>query len=106
MRKFIYHSGKGQPTIYECELVLVQPRPWECKDDEQLYMVDAPEQFKGEKWYSQFFYDTPEQCYQYAKEMMKVEVENSFRKKREILTEQMLVEIITLKATTIRVEML
>ena len=106
MRKFIYHPGKGFPTIYECELTLVQPRPWECKNDEQLYIVEFPEQFKGERWYSQFFQDTTEQCYQHAKNMLVVEIENSFRKKREPLIEWQLIERLAFETAKIRVEML
>jgi len=102
MRKFVYH----QSVIYECELTQVTPTPWECRGDEQLYIVEAPEQFKGEKWYSQFLQDTPEQSYQLAKEMLSVEIRNSFRKKREPLVEWQLVERLKPETAKIRVVML
>jgi len=60
MRKFVYVHNKNESIIYEIEVTVVTPTPWECKAGEQLYIVSAPEQFKGERWYSQFTRDTLE----------------------------------------------
>ncbi len=102
MRKFVYH----QSIIYECEVTKVIPTPWECRGDEQLYIIESPEQFKGEKWYSQFLQDTVEQSYQLAKELLSVEIENSFRKKGNSITEWQLVERLKLETAKIKVVML
>lgn len=102
MRKFVYHKS----VIYECELTQVTPTPWECRDNERLYIVEAPAQFKGEKWYSQFFQDTPEQSYLLANKIILVEIENFFRKKRETFTDWQLSERLKLETAKIRVEML
>jgi hypothetical protein len=68
MRKFIYLSLKGTSAIYECEVSIVTPKPIECKNDEELYIVEQPPEFAGERWYSQFFQDTLEQCLEKAKQ--------------------------------------
>ena len=71
MKKFITQTIKGKTGIYECEVSIVFPRPWQLKDGEELFQVEAPAQFKGEHWYSMFFRDTQEEC--------KVQIETSIR---------------------------
>jgi hypothetical protein len=88
MIKYIYFSFKGPPAIYECEVSVVTPKPDECKGDEQLYTVIAPAQFNGEKWYSQHFCDTLEQCKSKAEKMILLEVERLSRKKGEFFTQE------------------
>jgi len=92
MRKFSFVHDKNQYFIYEIEVTAVTPTPWECKAGEQLYIVSAPEQFKSERWYSQFTYDTLEQAKLNVKKLIDVEIENAFRKKNITFFEEELTE--------------
>lgn len=88
MRKFIYSTIKGTGSIYECEVSIVSPRPYQCKGDEQLYLVHLPEKFKDEKWYSQFFCDTLEECKAKAESIVRVEAQFRLAKKKINTTEE------------------
>jgi len=102
MIKFVYYKS----VIYECDVTQVYPTPWECKSGEQLYIINAPEKFKDEKWYSHFLNDTVEQTYEYAKKIITAEIENSYRKKKAPLTEWQLGETLKLETNKIWVAML
>lgn len=79
MRKFIYWKS----AIIECEVSIVKPKPMDCKGDEELYLIEAPEQLKGERWYSHFFSDSIE--YEQGKVIASTVVElNRLRTKKGI----------------------
>lgn len=78
MIKYIYTHGK----IYECDVSIISPRPRECLGDEQLYLVEAPEKFKGEKWYSHLFRDTVLDCEMQFREAAVNEINRQCRRKK------------------------
>lgn len=81
MKKFISHTIKGKTSVYECEVSIHRPRPFNLHLGEELYTVEAPAQFKGELWYSFFFFDTAEECLEKAKKDQKASAERTAAKK-------------------------
>lgn len=80
MRKFIGHTVKGKPAVYECEVSVIFPRPTALKHDEELYQIIEPKQFSGERWYSFFFSDTVEEALTRSENCVRIELERNERK--------------------------
>lgn len=84
MVKFIYFKS----AVYECEVSVVSPKPYECRGEEQLYLVTSPCEFNGEKWYSQFFTDTVDESLKKAEEIIRFDAHHQLTKKGIPFTEE------------------
>jgi hypothetical protein len=56
MKKFIWINNKGKTSIYECEVSLIRPKPFNLKGDEEKYSIDAPANLKENLEYSFSFF--------------------------------------------------
>lgn len=85
VQMFYSMTVRGKTTIYElkCARIKANLNPWE-----RLYQVHAPEQFKGEKWYSMFLFFQLKHCQDEMEKGLRQEFERLLKKKGIAYTEE------------------